>query len=371
MIAPPDALIERACEQVGADDFGPDGWQAGFERLVGAIATDITDDDAVARLEAIVSNRLLTRLRIEAWWSEHGDEAAAPVESVVALAGLPRTGTTALHYVLALDPQFRYLRRWEIDDPVPPPDLATEADDPRRPTAAPNANVRHIATAGGPTEDGPIFALHFGNAETILPVPSFTDWWRGADHSTLMPYHHRMLRLLHSHRPPRHWLLKYPNFLFHIPAMVEQYPDVRFVTTHRDPTLVVASTCSVMLDARRKRLPHFVNDEAGLGPVVLDHLTDGVTQGLVARERVGEERFLDLAQRDLESDPLGTAERVYDHLGLPLDAAQRAAIEAWAVENRRGARGTHEYSLEQFGLTDAAVVGAFGPYLDRFGELCG
>ena len=40
--------------------------------------------------------------------------------------GLPRTGTTALHYLLSVDPQFRYLRSWELRDPVPPPDIATE-----------------------------------------------------------------------------------------------------------------------------------------------------------------------------------------------------------------------------------------------------
>jgi hypothetical protein len=370
MIAQPDVLVERACAQVGAEDFGPDGWQAGFEHLVAAIGTDVADDDAVTRLEAIVFDRLVTRLRIEAWWSEHADEAAAPVERVVALAGLPRTGTTALHYLLALDPRFRYLRHWELQDPVPPPDLATEAADPRRQTEAPSANVRHIATADGPTEDGPIFSLNFSHAETVLPVPTFTEWWRTADHSTLLPYHERILRLLQSHRPPRHWLLKFPNFLFHVPEMVEQYPDVRFLTTHRDPALVVASTCSVIVDSRRKRLPHFVTEERVLGPLMLEQLTDCVGRGLAAREQAGEERFLDIAQRDLETDPLGTAERVYEHLGLTLDADQRAVIEVWVAENRRGARGEHVYSLEQFGLTEEGIREAFGPYLDRFGALC-
>ena len=45
--------------------------------------------------------------------------------------GLPRTGSTALSYLLAQDPAVRNLRQWEASQPTPPPELATEATDPR------------------------------------------------------------------------------------------------------------------------------------------------------------------------------------------------------------------------------------------------
>ena len=45
--------------------------------------------------------------------------------------GLPRTGSTALSYLLAQDPAVRNLRLWEASQPTPPPELATEATDPR------------------------------------------------------------------------------------------------------------------------------------------------------------------------------------------------------------------------------------------------
>jgi len=115
MISRPDELLARARTRAGSSDFGPDGWQEGFERLVAAVGSDMGDDaDALGPIEAIILDRLVTRLRVEAWWSEHGDEAAAPVQGMVTVAGLPRTGTTALHYLLALDPRFRYLRKWSL-----------------------------------------------------------------------------------------------------------------------------------------------------------------------------------------------------------------------------------------------------------------
>jgi hypothetical protein len=328
------------------------------------------DADALGPIEAIILDRLVTRLRVEAWWSEHGDEAAAPVAGMVAVAGLPRTGTTALHYLLALDPRFRYLRKWELADPVPPPVLGREASDPRRPNDVPTANVRHIATADGPTEDGPIFSLNFSSAETIFPVPSYTQWWRENDHASSFPYHDRILRLLHSHRPPRHWLLKYPNFAFHLPQLVAQYPGARIVVTHRDPALALPSTCSVVLDSRTQRLPRWDTDKTALGRELLRQFAAGAQRMIDARAELGEERFIDVGQRELEADPMGTAARVYDFLGLALDDAHREAIAAWADSNRQGARGEHRYGAEEFGLTETEIRETFALYTARFASYC-
>jgi hypothetical protein len=124
----PGALLERAQVQSGLSDFGPDGWQGGFERLVAAMGTDVGDDaDVTRRIEAIIVGRLVNRLRIEDWYAHHAGEAAAHrVEGPLVVVGTGRSGTTATHYLLAVDPRFRYLRKWEIEDPVPPPSLATK-----------------------------------------------------------------------------------------------------------------------------------------------------------------------------------------------------------------------------------------------------
>ena len=162
MIATPDELLERARRRAGLSDFGPTGWQSGFEHLVAAVPEDVGDDpDAVARIEEIVVNRLVNRLRIEEWYSLHGDEAAAhELEDLLIVIGTGRSGTTATHYLLAVDPRFRTLRKWEIENPVPPPELATERNDPRRPTSV-QAGVKHIVTVDQHTEDRKIHELSF------------------------------------------------------------------------------------------------------------------------------------------------------------------------------------------------------------------
>ena len=74
---------------------------------------------------------LTRRLQIEEWYRQHPEIDDQEIESVLIGLGLPRTGSTALSYLLAQDRNVRSLRQWEASQPTPPPDIATEATDPR------------------------------------------------------------------------------------------------------------------------------------------------------------------------------------------------------------------------------------------------
>jgi hypothetical protein len=365
-----DQLLDTARERAGLDDFGPDGWQDGFEHLVAALPLDLADDpDAAARVEAIIVSRLVNRLRVEDWYAAHGEEADAhPVEEPLMILGTGRSGTTAAHYLLAVDLQFRYARKWELIDPVPPPELETEHNDPRRPRTA-EQNVRHIATVDGPAEDRRIHELSFHESPAVLGVPTYTEHWGTADHAAAFPYHERILRLLHSRRPPYRWLLKSPESMHTLPPLAAQYPDMRFVVTHRDPVKVVPSACSVIAEHTRMRLPDWTPD-VEFGRRTLEQLLEGVQRAMAARPGIGEDRFLDVGHPRLNADPIGTAEDIYDFAGLRLDDDVRDAMTRWSDENRSGSRGEHRYSPEEFGLTAEEIRTAFAEYLERFGALC-
>ena len=371
MVASSRELVERARERAGCSDLGIDGWQEGLDQLLRAVPVDLGENpEAVAAIEAICVGRLVHRLRIERWYSEHGKEAAQPVEGPVVVLGLPRSGTTALHYFLALDPQFRYQRTWEVLDPVPPPELASESEDPRRLAMPARNDVRHISSIDGPIEDVMVLGLHFHNQEHGLPLPTYTRWWRGSDLRSTFAYHERVLRMLHSRRPPTRWLLKAPLFIFFAEQLAAHYPGARFLMTHRDPVATLPSTCSTVLAAAGQALPAYTaTDPIALGREILEHYAEGARRILTARETLGEERFLDVGQGDFERDPLATAERIYDFLGLELREETREAMQQWAHENRRGARGEHRYTLEEYGYSVDAVRKAFSAYIERFGGL--
>jgi len=372
MIAAREELVDRARDSTGLSDLGADGWQEGLDRLVDAARTDVDlDDDSARRFEATAIGRLVNRLRIEDWYAQQSSPPPE-IDGLVVIHGLPRTGTTALENLLALGPTFRYQRRWEISDPVPPPDAATEAEDPRRLRAlgagdATGAfSVQHISSVDGAVDDGTILGLDFHNQELGLPVPTYTRWWRSADCSSTYAYHERILRLLHVRRGPRRWLVKAPYHNFHIDDLAAQYPNARFVMTHRDPALAFPSTCSVVATTRRGMLPGEPFDPVALGAFLLEHLVDGAGRAMAARAAIGEDRFLDVHQLELQDDAVGTAERVYDFLGIPLDDTLRATMEEWAVANARGSRGEHAYSPEEYGLTADEIRSAFSAYMQRY-----
>ncbi|HUJ65162.1 MAG TPA: sulfotransferase [Acidimicrobiales bacterium] len=372
MIADAEQLVERAQAVTGLSDLGPDGWQEGLSRLVEATRQDLpADDDVTVRLEAMITGRLASRLRIEDWYRRR-DQPTEPVTGPVVIHGLPRSGTTAVQYLLSIGTTFRYQRRWEISDPVPPPGATDDAHDRRRLAALERAvgpaggSVQHISEVDGPVDDGTILGLDFHNQELGYPLRSYTTWWRSSSLKTTYSYHERVLRLLHTARPPRRWLVKAPYHNFHLDDLAAQYPDARFLMTHRDPVAAVASTCSTVATAQRNALPQYTLGPQALGTFLLEHLVDGLSRALAARAAIGEHRFLDITQHQLEADPVGTARRIEDWLGLQLDKSTGVAMAEWAAANARGSRGEHRYRAEEYGLSDDRIRAAFKDYIDHF-----
>jgi hypothetical protein len=103
-----------------------------------------------------------------------------------------------------------------------------------------------------------------------------------------------------------------------------------------------------------------------LGREVSNHLRVGVEQAIDARARIGEDRFLDVHHREFVADPMRTVRSVYDFLGYELTPVVEQTIADWTVENRSGAKGTHHYTAEQFGLTDEQLRDDYRFYTDHF-----
>ena len=371
MVSTPDELLARATAETGLTDFGADGWQEGYESLVGAITIDLGDDpDAVALIEAIVVNRLVRRLQVEDWYAGHAAEAAAhTVEGPLIIIGTGRSGTTVCHHLLNLDPQFRALRKWEIDAPVPPPVLGEEHLDPRRPQEV-EAGEMHIATVDGPTEDRKILELMFHDDARPLALRTHSQWWLHADHAVAFPYHERILRLLQSHRPPHRWLLKSPDFLHYIEPVVAEYPDVKFVMTHREPLKVVPSACSVTVAGTRLRIPHWQYPDT-FGHDMLENLATGTA----ARDRVRAPRSARTASSTSvspSSTPIRSGWRSASTTSQVSSSPPRCAARWSSGASRTGpARGgEHKYSPEEFGITDDLIRTEFAEYYDHYAKYC-
>jgi len=368
----PGQLLEEATMAAGLTDFGPGDFREGLAVLLDSLERDADLSPAAdAGVIGDFRRRLVNRLEVEAWYAGHPDVEEVPVRGPVDINGLPRTGTTALADMLSLDPQFRGLRGWEQMRPCPPPVLGEEADDPRRAEMlamrehfSPERKAMHIFEIDATMEDTDLLGMAFHGQQMMLPVPGYRDWWREADLTQTYAYHRRVVKLLGSRRPPDLWLFKAPHHKFHLEALASAYPDIRFIMTHRDPAKVIPSYTSLVSAIMPPA--HGSRDLAGLGREISDHLRAGLEHAIEARQRIGEDRFLDVHHRDLVRDPKGTIRRVYEWLGYELTPAVELTILGWQQENRMGAAGTHRYSPEQFGLTARQIRSDYDFYIERF-----
>ena len=85
-----------------------------------------------------------------------------------------------------------------------------------------------------------------------------------------------------------------------------------------------------------------------------------------ARERMGEDRFFDINQRDLSAAGISTIQCLYADLDIPFSEEYRVKLERRLFEKPAGRHGKHSYVLSDFGLDPTDLRGKFAAYIDRF-----
>lgn len=366
-------IIARAREATGSSFACDAALRAGIEQaLVGFADAPITPEARAAAYETLVSD-LTWRMRIEQYLADHPEIDELEIEGPLLVTGLPRSGTTATLAMLALDPRFRFTREWELRAPLPPPVLDEEDSDPRAVAARERgsnlAQSLHLYDPDGPEEDLiSIAGFAMRQLHARYPMPqAYIDWYIADDFRSLYAFHERVLKLLQSRRPPNRWLLKAPPHLLRFEAFAERYPASTIVMTHRDPAKTVASVASMYDQIFAMVCPPGAVDKAWIGQRALDFWSRGMEIALRERDRLGEDRFADVHNRDLVADPIGTMDRLYDRLGLSIDADLRASFEDYHRRNAQGAHGAHSYTAEDFGLSDELIRRNFREYCERFG----
>jgi hypothetical protein len=372
-----DELEYGARAATGLHDFGSPYYREGLERTVDALNTeaDLSDMGRVIQ-HATISNALIQRLKIEDAYVARPEIDDEIIGGPVFVIGLPRTGTTALSQLVAADPQFRSLRMWESQAPTPPPEAATQHTDPRIAQADaglqmlndmfPLMKTLYNSEATAPTECQDLMGMSFRtfHFDGVVRVPGYLAWLMNCDMRETYTFHRRVLKLLQWHCPPSLWHLKTPVHVFALDALVEAYPNAKFMWSHRDPAKVMGSVCSLIRYVRSWSSDR--DDPEELGAEQLESWSEGVRRAMDFRKRVGDERFSDIAFADLQADPVNTLAAGYESLGLDFTAATQRSVGRWADEHKPGSRGSHDYDLADFGLTPESVRERFTEYLRTY-----
>jgi hypothetical protein len=374
-----DDLMDVARNQTGLDDFGDDSFRDGLERLVRSLQHE-------AKLNAVgqeamrqrVVSLLTQRLQIEDWFRRHPEIGAEPIESPLIGLGLPRTGSTALSFLLAEDPGTRSLRLWESAAPAPPPSTV-EGPDPRIAAAelqveqqrmfSPRSAALVPSTATGPMECQELMALDF-TSQIFLAyayLPSYSDWFLyDADLTPTYQYERRALQLLQWGSPAKPWRLKCPTHLLFLDHLDRSFPDARFVMTHRDPADVIVSVADVYLE-----IGGMFSEEIDLhylGALNLEHWSVGMERALAFRDRGNDHRFYDIDFRTMQTDPIGEVTKLYAWLGEPVTPEFEAGMAQWWQEFAANRQPNVHPDPATFGLVLDDVRPKFADYTARMAQ---
>lgn len=372
-----DEIRRQAVSRAGCDDFGPnDGWRTGLEKLT----EDYRGYARLTPIGRIAAHRHLVDLLANRLWMErdraqHPEIESQAVQAPLFIVGLPRTGTTLLHMLMAQDPENRVPETWEVMHPAP----AEGEEDKRIRRAgrelawmerlAPGFRVMHPLAPRLPQECIAIdsHTLQGYEFQTTHYVPDYQRWMEAREKHDVYRHHKRFLQHLQWQRPGAHWVLKAPAHLFGLAELLAVYPDAGIVQTHRNPLEVMASLASLstMLRAAFSESA----DPQAIGREMSERWGGGLLQALEQREsgRVPDSRFLDIDYRAIVSSPIGTVKKIYAWVDRELTPAAEQAMRDFLAANPKDKHGAHRYSLQQFGLDADEQADRFAGYRARFG----
>jgi len=370
-----DGVIAEARESTGLVDLGPGDFREALDVLLETYDTHYRTLKGRKKSHRRVVGLLATRLRVAEALRKAPEIAERPITRPMVLTGLPRSGTSALFNLLGSDPAARALLLWETQFPDPMEGLEAGAPDPRRDAIEayykksretnPEFTKMHFSSADTPEECVLLHAysltgVHIGTEVMLEPYRS---WYRRQDLHEMYAYYRMLLQMLDWQRPGERWLLKAPAHMWAIDSLIDTFPDVSIIWTHRNPLACIPSICSMTHILFEGQVD--ISKEE-LGPIVMDFYATSLERGLAARDQCDPARFIDVNHDDFVDDSMGVVEGIYKHFGLSIDGPADQAMKEHIRANPKDRHGKHEYHLDDWGMTTEEVVSRFAPYIERF-----
>jgi sulfotransferase family protein len=348
----PEDLIDRARASTGLEDLGSEH----FRDLLSAWCDDLEDPRLSAggreSLGKLAQRNLQTRLQVHETLRQFPEIAEVRLPRIVRIVGFPRSGTTLLHQLMAAVPGRRALLRWELVAPVPPPDAATYACDPRiervgRPLEALRGSElerMHWVEATDPEECtwGFIDLSGLLGRGCVGMMPQ----WGGLvydDRSHVQTYaeYRRLVQMLlwkNPLGPDEVLILKSPTDSDRIAEFLDVFPEAVTVMVHRDPFRTLTSTY---------RLQHVI-----AGPYLAEGTSlddEEVTERGISIQAKQADAMVDLARSksdrvanvryaDLMADPVAAVTELSEQLRLPGHGSSTREHVVGFLERQRTSR---------------------------------
>jgi hypothetical protein len=304
---------------------------------------------------------------------------ARPLTPPIFIAGLPRSGTTFLHGLLAEDPTNRAPRIWEAIYPYPKHRAAGFGAGRRKVELqlrffnwlSPGIRSLHPIEADAPEECIEFTSQVFRSPrfDDVYRAPSYRAWLDKSGYDEGYRFLARFLRHLQGPaEAPRRWILKSPEHVFSFDALTRVFPDAMLVLVHRDPGHVLASAARL---TELLRAPFTTAiDRLEIGRKVADYWQDGMRRMVKVADDPSfplRSRLVHVRYHSLVADPVGAIARIYDAFGLEMSRKAQTAIAAKVARAPNGGYGVNRYRPEEFGIDPERERERALAYAERFG----
>ena len=353
-----ESLLGAASRNTGLSDFGEDGWRAHFRVLLDALESEaqlhfvgriLTRSEFLIYLEA--------RLRIVDWYKRHPAALDQKIEQPIIILGFGRSGTTILFELLAQDPQFRAVKKWEAMYPCPPPDETTYLTDPRiglcekiscfSENIIPEFKAMHKLGGNLPVES--VEFVYFTFLSEVYPiafqVPSYARYLQTQDLRYTFAWQKKILQLLQAGFCGKRWLLKGPSHLPYLREFLDVYPDAKIIFTHRDPIVSADSVVSMQGTLYWWRTDSPWGDGsiedwafAAERAKIWDGIIDGIEIGEIPKRNITNFHYDQFMQ-----SPMACIRKIYRELDLTLSPTVEAGMRAYLTARPQEKFGKHEY----------------------------
>lgn len=361
-----DELMAKASKQSGGlTDFGDRRFEAGLDRLIASIE----DEDRLNGFGRImarshITNLLRQRLLLIEHIRQHPQIRDEVIKRPIFLVGAPRTGTTITHHLLSQDDRFRYPITWECDELYPPLNPATMHIDPRIKRSekqirrimslAPDLDAAHPVGAGEAQECALLhaYAFHSETFHVMFNCQAYDRWLSEQDRTWVYEEQKLLLQYMQSGglRPRECWLLKTPPHMEQLDKILEVFPDARFVTTYREPTEVVASSCKLagtVFAAAQDNV-----DWHDHGRYMTWKTGQMLQRNVELRRRLNDraDQFIDFPMDRMVRDPISCVREIYQHFDIEMTDQAHRKMSRFMEERGMGRRKPNIYSAEDYGL---------------------
>ena len=371
-------ILDLAKSETGLSDLGEPLFFEGLNRLIDSINNEASLNEIGIQAQPIrIQGLLSNRLRFEEDLKKFPEILDQEIIAPIVIVGLPRTGSTMTHRLLASDPNHTAMLWWEGRYPALLPgekrgDIEArmelgKAEVDAVVAASPEALDIHPWDYKGADEEILLLEHNFLSTvpESFMALPSYSEWIEEQDHTLAYEDLKKFIQYLQWQNPGREkkrWVLKSPHHLGFIDKMISVFPDAKIIQTHRDPIKTVPSFCSMCANLFEPLTTNF--DKVFIGK----HWSNKLTRALNHCMNISEQHpdnFLDLEFLNMIKDPIDEMKKIYEFIGESFGEKTEVAMEAWREENKHE-MGAHKYSLEEYDLTESQINNNFAKYQQKY-----